>query len=58
MSSFEPGKLGKNAIQLDGLVLQGCGFEGGRLAENLKSGGRSSEFVTLPMCQLAWIPKN
>ena len=50
VSSFEPGKLGNNAIQLDGLVLQGCGFDGGRLAENSKLGDRSSEFVTLPIC--------
>jgi len=41
-------------IQVKGLLLQGCGFEGGRLAD-VSAGG--PEFVALPTLYLSWIPE-
>lgn len=53
VSSFEPGKIQANgAIQVEGLWLQGCAFDGARMNEIR---GKASEVVQLPICTLAWI---
>lgn len=54
--SFENGKLDKNAtIQLDGLYLQGCAFDGKSL-QDIR--GQQSEIEALPSCNIAWIQDN
>lgn len=53
VSSFEAGKLEKGAsIQLDGLYLQGCAFDGTNLTDIR---GQASEILNLPGCHIAWI---
>lgn len=42
-------------MQLDGLWLQGCDFDGARLNEIRDTSGSSSEFIQLPPCNIAWI---
>lgn len=43
-----------SSAQLDGLLLQGCGFQGGVLSP---LSGDSPSLQPLPPCQLAFIPK-
>jgi len=40
------------AIQVEGLFLQGCAFDGARLNEIR---GKANEVIGLPTCTLAWI---
>lgn len=56
VSSFEQGKVNIQAgVQLDGLWLQGCDFDGVRLNEIRDTSGSSSELINLPPCNIAWI---
>jgi hypothetical protein len=56
VSSFEKGKISPDAgVQLDGLWLQGCDFDGARLNEIRDTSGSSSELIQLPICNIAWI---
>jgi hypothetical protein len=58
VSSFEQNKVNPQAgVQLDGLWLQGCDFDGARLNEIRDSSGSSSELIQLPVCSIAWIRK-
>ena len=53
VSSFENGKLDKGAsIQLEGLYLQGCAFDGTKLSDIR---GQAAEIIALPTCNIAWI---
>lgn len=53
VSSFEQGKItASGSIQCEGLYLQGCAFDGARMAEIR---GKASEVIPLPTCTLAWI---
>lgn len=53
VSSFENGKLDKQAsIQLDGLYLQGCAFDGKAMSDIR---GQAPEILALPSCNIAWI---
>jgi dynein heavy chain 2 len=56
VSSFEAAKLpGATTVQLEGLCLQGCEFDGRRMVDIRDAGGNSRELVPLPACYLAWI---
>lgn len=56
VSSFEKGKINpESGVQLDGLWLQGCDFDGARLNEIRDTSGSSSELIQLPICSIAWI---
>jgi len=57
VSSFEPKKIPPaTAIQLEGLWLQGCDFDGKRMADIIDSqGGFQSELISLPKCHVGWI---
>lgn len=56
VSSFEPNKVNPQAgVQLDGLWLQGCDFDGAKLNEIRDTSGSSSEIIQLPVCHIAWI---
>jgi hypothetical protein len=56
VSSFEPNKVNPQAgVQLDGLWLQGCDFDGAKLNEIRDTSGGSSEIIQLPVCLIAWI---
>jgi len=53
VSSFEQGRIQSNGIiQVEGLFLQGCAFDGARMNEIR---GKASEVIQLPTCNLAWI---
>ena len=48
VSTFEPGKLQANgSIQVEGLFLQGCAFDGAKICEIR---GKASEVIQLPNC--------
>jgi hypothetical protein len=56
VSSFESNKVNPQAgVQLDGLWLQGCDFDGAKLNEIRDTSGSSSEIIQLPVCHIAWI---
>jgi len=56
VSSFEPNKVSKNTcIQLDGLWLQGCEFDGRRMIDIKDTGGNTRELIALPTCFIGWI---
>lgn len=56
VSCFEKNKISApTAIQVDGLWLQGCHFDGRQLADIKDNSGSSRELVNLPVCYLAWI---
>ena len=56
VSSFESNKVNPQAgVQLDGLWLQGCDFDGAKLNEIRDTSGSSSEIIQLPVCNIAWI---
>jgi dynein heavy chain 2 len=56
VSSFDAAKLpGSTTIQLEGLSLQGCEFDGRRMVDIRDTGGNSRELILLPACFLAWI---
>jgi hypothetical protein len=56
VSSFEQNKINpQSGIQLDGLWLQGCDFDGVRLNDIRDTSGSSSEILHLPVCNIAWI---
>jgi len=53
VSSFEQGKISANGgIQVEGLFLQGCAFDGAKMNEIR---GKASEVIQLPIATLAWI---
>eukprot|EP01017_Pseudomicrothorax_dubius_P047806 TRINITY_DN8621_c0_g1_i9.p1 TRINITY_DN8621_c0_g1~~TRINITY_DN8621_c0_g1_i9.p1 ORF type:complete len:156 (-),score=41.51 TRINITY_DN8621_c0_g1_i9:163-630(-) len=50
---FESGKLQSPfVVKVRGLLLQGCGFESGRLVDPPQD---LQEFIQLPICYMAWI---
>lgn len=53
VAAFERRKLGGGAVVLNGLLLQGCSFEGGHMME--QKGENLQELVNLPPVELAWI---
>lgn len=56
VSSFEQGKIGASgAIQVEGLFLQGCAFDGVRMNEIR---GKAPEVLQLPIATLAWIEES
>ena len=56
VSSFEQGKISANgAIQIEGLFLQGCAFDGAKINEIR---GQAIEVLQLPICTLAWISES
>jgi len=60
VSSFEASKVGREtAVQVEGLWLQGCAFDGRSLVD-IQDGGASAtpELVPLPPCALAWIGRD
>ena len=53
VSSFDPSKINNEAaIQVAGLWLQGCSFQGSRLAD---ISGKANEILALPTCYIGWI---
>ena len=42
-------------LQICGLQLEGCSFDGGRLSETQHN---SPSVVTLPPCTITWVPPN
>jgi len=53
VSSFDATKINREgSIQLEGLWLQGCAFDGTRLADIR---GAQKEIQQLPLCSIAWI---
>ena len=57
VSSFERKSLGsKMTIKLEGMFLQGAGFEGGGIVDHLSE--NLSELIPLPVCNLAWVRKS
>jgi hypothetical protein len=55
VSSFEPNKVNKNtSVQLDGLWLQGCEFDGRKMID-INEASASRELISLPTCYLGWI---
>ena len=58
VSSFEQGKVNlQTGVQLEGLWLQGCEFDGSRLNEIKDTSGSSSELINLPVCNISWIKR-
>lgn len=56
VSTFEQGKISANgSIQVEGLFLQGCAFDGAKMNEIR---GKASEVIQLPIATLAWIEDN
>jgi dynein heavy chain 2 len=56
VSSFERAKLpGETTVELEGLCLQGCEFDGRRLVDIRDGGGGSRELILLPPCFIAWV---
>lgn len=56
MSSFEQGKVPPStAVKLDGLLLQGCEFDGRRMVDIRDASGSSRELISLPACYVAWV---
>jgi len=56
VSSFEQNKVGGDtAVQLEGLWLQGCEFDGKRMIDIRDAGGSSRELIHLPTGYIAWI---
>lgn len=56
VTSFEKTKLGsEGVIQLEGLFLQGCAFDGKRLADIR---GQAPEITGLPSCAVSWIAED
>ena len=56
VSSFEQGKVsGQGTIQVEGLFLQGCAFDQGKMNEIR---GKASEVIQLPICNIAWISES
>jgi dynein heavy chain 2 len=54
VSSFERNKLsGATVVQLEGLWLQGCEFDGKQLVDIRDEAG--SELVAVPACHVGWI---
>jgi dynein heavy chain 2 len=57
VSSFENGKIdAQNSVKVEGMWLQGCGFDGRRTTDN--TAGDSSELFSLPVCYMGWLPQN
>lgn len=53
VSAFEAAKVPKaTAVQVEGLWLQGCAFDGRRMADSRDA---AEELVLLPTCHMAWI---
>ena len=56
VSSFDQSRMNtKVAMQVEGLWLQGCAFQGSRLTDIQ---GQANEIASLPTCHLAWISMN
>jgi hypothetical protein len=47
----------ETAIQVEGLWLQGCDFDGKRMID-VRDQGNTKELVSLPVCYLGWISQN
>ena len=59
VSSFENGKVNLGTgVQLEGLWLQGCEFDGVRLSDIKDTNGNSSELIHLPICNISWIKRD
>jgi dynein heavy chain 2 len=57
VSSFENNKIDQQtAIKIEGMWLQGCGFDGRKTTDN--SADQSSELIALPVCYMGWLPQN
>jgi len=56
-STFERKSLGgKISVALEGLYLQGAGFDGGRIQD--QSSENLQELLPLPTCTIAWVRKS
>jgi dynein heavy chain 2, cytosolic len=56
VSSFERAKVaGETTVELEGLCLQGCEFDGRRLVDIRDGGAGSRELILLPPCFIAWV---
>ena len=60
IASWDPALMGQSSaaglrVTLDGFLLQGCGFQGGLLSPLAPD---APSMVSLPSCQLAYIPKD
>jgi hypothetical protein len=56
VSSFEPNKVpAATAVKLEGLLLQGCEFDGRRMVDIKDASGSSRELISVPACYVAWI---
>jgi len=54
ISTFERKSIGtKSVVHLEGMYLQGAGFEGGRIVD--QSSEHLQELIPLPPCNLAWV---
>lgn len=55
VSSFEQGKVPRStAVMVEGLWLQGCDFDGKKMAD-IRDASQTSEVIQLPVCYMAWV---
>lgn len=58
IASFENGKINSPIkVVLEGLFIQGCGFDGSRMTD-LNEKVSQSELSALPPCEIAWVSKS